>query len=155
MRALYEIENEILECVDMETGEIIDAEKLDALEMEKEKKIESIILWRKDLIAEAKAVKEEADSLADRVKKLNNKAESLKEWITKALDGDKFKTSKCSVSYRNSKGVVIDNFADVPENFYKLPSESWISKTAIKEALEEGKTVPGAHMEENQSIIIK
>ena len=27
MRALYEIDNEILDCVDMETGEIIDEEK--------------------------------------------------------------------------------------------------------------------------------
>ena len=38
MRALYEIDNEILECVDEETGEILDEEKLNALEMEREKK---------------------------------------------------------------------------------------------------------------------
>ena len=33
MKALYEIDQEILECVDMETGEIIDPEKLTALQM--------------------------------------------------------------------------------------------------------------------------
>ena len=33
---LYEIDNAILECIDMETGEVIDAEKLDALNMERE-----------------------------------------------------------------------------------------------------------------------
>lgn len=155
MRALYEIDSEIVECVDTETGEIIDAEKLDALEMERDEKIESIILWRKDILAEAKAVKEEADSLTDRVKKLNNKADSLKEWIAKALNGDKFKTTKCSVSYRASKSTVIDNFADIPEEYYKLPNESWVSKDAVKKAIEEGKTIPGAHIEEKTSIIIK
>ena len=41
---LYEIEKEIMSCVDMETGEIIDCEKLDALTMERYQKIENIAL---------------------------------------------------------------------------------------------------------------
>ena len=56
MRALYEIDNDILACVDKETGEIVDTEKLESLEIEREKKIEGVILWRKDLMAEAEAV---------------------------------------------------------------------------------------------------
>ena len=98
MRALYEIENAILECVDLETGEIIDPEKLDALEMEREKKIESVILWRKDLLAEAEAVKKEADTLSKRAKSCESKAEQLKNYISYALNGAKFKTDRCSVS---------------------------------------------------------
>lgn len=34
---LYEIEQAIMDCIDMETGEIIDAEKLDQLQMERSK----------------------------------------------------------------------------------------------------------------------
>ena len=34
---LYEIDNEIMNCIDEETGEIIDPEKLESLEMEREK----------------------------------------------------------------------------------------------------------------------
>lgn len=59
---LYEIEAQILECaseVDEETGEILDIEKLEALEIEKEKKQENIALWIKNLRAEKEAVKSE------------------------------------------------------------------------------------------------
>ena len=37
MRPLYEIDAAILEAVDQETGEILDVEKLDALQMERER----------------------------------------------------------------------------------------------------------------------
>lgn len=40
---IYEIERGIEECVDEETGEILDYEKLDMLQMEREKKIENIV----------------------------------------------------------------------------------------------------------------
>ena len=87
MRALYEIDNEILACVDADTGEILDTEKLDALQMEREKKLEGVALWIKDLKAEADAVKAEADKLNARKKSLDNKIESIKTWLTVALDG--------------------------------------------------------------------
>ena len=48
---LYEIEAGILECVDQETGEIVDIEKLDELQMELEKKIEGVVLQCKNLAA--------------------------------------------------------------------------------------------------------
>ena len=70
MRALYEIDNEILACVDAETGEILDTERLDALQMEREAKLEGVALWEKDLTAEANAVKEEADKLMARKRAL-------------------------------------------------------------------------------------
>ena len=75
MRPLYEINNDILGCVDMETGEIIDEEKLEALEIERDMKIEGVILWRKDLIAEAEAVKAEGKKLYDRARVCENKAD--------------------------------------------------------------------------------
>ena len=155
MRALYEIENEILDCVDMETGEIIDPGRLDALEMEREKKIESVILWRKDLLAEAKAVKEEAQNLQKRAKSCESKAEQLKNYISYALEGQTFKTERCSVSYRKSSGVVIDDVHALPIEVWKDLTEDWISKTKIKELIESGKEVKGAHIEEKQGIIIK
>ena len=46
MRALYEINQDILDCVDLETGEILDTEKLDALQMEREAKLEGVAAVR-------------------------------------------------------------------------------------------------------------
>ena len=50
---LYEIDNAIYECVN-EDGEVIDPEKLEELQMERDKKIEGIACWIKELAAEAK-----------------------------------------------------------------------------------------------------
>ena len=155
MRALYEIDSEILKCVDMETGEIVDTEKLEALEIEREKKIEGVILWRKDLLAEAEAVKNEARNLSNRARALENKAEQLKSYTEYALHGEKFKTKRCTVSYRKSSSVVIDNVNLLPVEVWKDVSEDWISKSKIKDLIERGEEVKGAHIEDKQSIIIK
>ena len=58
---LYEIDNAILECVDEETGEIIDFEKLDALCIERENKIKNVAQWYKDTIADVEKFKAERD----------------------------------------------------------------------------------------------
>lgn len=46
---LYEIEQAIMDCIDEETGEIIDLERLNQLMMDKQKKIEGVALWVKNL----------------------------------------------------------------------------------------------------------
>lgn len=155
MRPLYEIDADIMACVDMETGEIIDIQKLKALEMERDKKIEGVILWRKDMLAEAEAIKNEVKKLQDRIRPLENKAEQLKAYINYALEGQKFKTERCAVSYRKTTSVIIDDPRKIPPKYLKDIKEDWVSKSAIKEALEEGMTIDGAHQEEKQSIIIK
>ena len=104
---LYEIDNAIMDCVDMETGEIIDVERLSALQMERDQKIEGIGCWIKNLLSDAKALKEEKDNLAARQKVAESKAASLKEFLSKYLDGEKFKTAKVSISYRKSDSVDI------------------------------------------------
>ena len=155
MRPLYEIDQDFYSCIDMETGEIIDLEKLKALEMEREAKIEGVILWRKDILAEYEAVKNEYQALKKRAETLNNQADSLKSYINYALNGEKFKTAKCSVSYRNNTSIVIDDISKVSQAYWGAPKEEWISKTKIKEAIAAGIKVDGAHQEEKQSIIIK
>ena len=72
-----------------------------------------------------------------------------------ALGGEKFKTERCSVSYRTSKSIKIDDLKAIPKRFLKEISEEWISKTMIKEVIESGKKVKGAHQEEKMGIVIK
>ena len=107
MRALYEIDQDILDCVDEETGEILDTEKLDALQMEREAKLEGVALWIKDLRAEAEAVKAEADKLTARKKALENKIDGLKNWLLFALGGEKLNTPRCKVYQTHSQRLVI------------------------------------------------
>lgn len=63
---LYEINEQIMACIDNETGEIIDTDKLNELQIAKDEKIENLALWYKDLLAEANALKEEKETFAAR-----------------------------------------------------------------------------------------
>ena len=156
---LYEIDNAILECIDMETGEVIDAEKLDALNMERDAKIENVVLWIKDLKAEAEAIKAEKLALAERQKVAENKVESLKKWVAYALGGQKFSTAKCAVSFRNTESVEVTEeglealMKDHDELLtYKAPEPN---KKAIKDAIKDGLNVVGVQLVQNVSTIIK
>lgn len=78
---LFEIENEIMNCWDQETGEIFDSKKMDQLEMARDTKIENIALYIKNLTADAEALKAEKQSFAERQKAAENKAEALKRYL--------------------------------------------------------------------------
>ena len=156
---IYEIDKEILNCIDPETGEIIDIDKLNELELERDAKIENVACWIKELKAEAEAIKAEKLALAERQKVAENKAESLKKWLAYALNGEKFKTAKCSVSFRKSEVVEItdeglNNLMKEHDELltYKAPEPN---KTAIKQALKDGLSVQGVRLGCNTSVIIK
>lgn len=163
MRALYEIDQEILACVDAETGEILDTERLDALQMEREAKLEGVALWVKDLRAEADAVKAEADKLTARKKALDNKIEGLKTWLLQALDGGKIKTARCNVYPTHGQRVAFDSEEEFvkrvqgteDEALFLRYKEPEINKQEVKAALKDGMYVPFAHLEETESVVIK
>ena len=163
MRALYDIDQEILDCVDLETGEILDSEKLDALQMEREAKLEGVALWIKDLNAEADAVKTEADKLTARKKALDNKVAQLKQWLLYALNGEKLKTARCNVYQTHSQKVVIDDEKALIDMFMSSPfgekflrmKEPEIDKNALKDSMKQGYEYEFAHMEETEGVVIK
>lgn len=151
---LYEIDQKLLDCIDLETGEIINAEKLTELTMERDEKVEKVALWIKELKAEAEALKAEKQSFADRQRAAENKIESLKKWLADALNGEKFKTTKVAVSFRKTKSVEVADIFALDENYVKY-SEPTADKAAIKKAIEAGEIVKGAQLVEGTSISIK
>lgn len=154
MATLYEINEEILNCVDMETGEIIDAEKLEQLQMAFDDKVEGVALWIKNLLSDAAAIKEEKDKLAERQRVCENKAKNLKEYLSGFLGGEKFKTPRVAISYIKSKSVDVQDIAALPKEYLKY-SDPTANKTEIKKAIEAGMDVPGCVLVESQNIQIK
>ena len=162
MATLYEINKSILDCIDMETGEIIDFEKLSELQIERSEKIEKVALWYKNLISDAEAYKKEKDTFAEREKSAKNKAESLKKWLAFALAGEKMTTDKVAISFRRSEAVEVEDeaaFIDFAQKSgrddlltYKTPT---LNKTEIKKALKAGENIIGAQLKEKQNISIK
>ena len=153
---IYEIEQEIMDCIDEETGEIIDLERLEALEMERDRKISNVACWIKDLKAEAEAIKAEKQALEKRQKAAENKAERLKQWLQTVLEGEKFKDARCSISYRKTEKVVFDEgfcFSSLPTQFRRITVEP--KKTEIKDYLKTGAEMEGVQLVTTNSMQIK
>ena len=152
---LYEIDEELLSLVDQETGEVIDIERLEQLEMERDKKISNVGCWIKDLKAEAEALKAEKNNLAKRQAVCENKAEQLKEYLTRALNGMKYKDSRCSISYRKSESVEVDDSVidKLPEEYIKV--EKSVRKTELKDAMKLGFEFEGCRLIEKNNIQIR
>lgn len=154
---LWQIDMLIEDCVS-EDGEIIDIDKLETLELERDTKIENILLWIKNLKAEAEAIKTEKMNLAKRQSICENKAEALKKYLSSYLEGTPFKTAKVSASFRRSTVVDVDiDQLMMMEDFdeyvrFKVPDPN---KDAIKKALEDGKKLAGCQLIENYNLIIK
>lgn len=156
---LYEINAELLSCIDTETGEVIDIEKLDNLNLQMHDKIENIGCWIKNLLSNADQLDVEIKSLSDRKKSAKNKAESLKKYLSDFLNGNKFESAKVSISYRKSEAVEVADIEQIKlledRDCYLTYKEPEANKTAIKEAIKHGSIVPGCSLVEKQNIQIK
>ncbi len=154
MATLYDIDAAILACVDLETGEIIDEEQLAALQMEREQKIESVALWYKNLLSDAAQYAAEEAVFKQKKQQAHAKAEKLKAYLLDALQGEKYKSTRVSISYRNTPRVIVDDVLNLPPRFVRF-ADPEPNKTEIAAAIKNGEEVNGAHLESNQSIIIK
>ncbi len=155
MPSLYDINQDILACIDLETGEIIDTEKFDALQIERNDKLENIALWYKNLLSDAAAFKAERDAFAAKQKAAESKAESLKNYLDSSLKGGKFKTVKVDVSYRKSTSVEVIDESLIPTEYLRTVTTTTPDKAEIAKALKVGEAIDGVQLKESQNIQIK
>jgi len=154
MPTLYEIDSAIMACVDSETGEIIDEDKLNSLLMERTAKLEGVALWIKNLDAHSAAIKAERDALDKRMKSAENKAKSLRIWLRSALECQPFETARVRITFRKSTATEVDS--EVIAKKWCVKKVTFTpDKTAIKAALLAGQKIKGAQLVENQNIQIK
>ena len=154
MATLYEIDHDIIECFDSETGDVLDFERLNNLQIEREKKIENAALLYKNLVSDAEAYKAEKQAVADREQSARRKAESLKQYLDYALSGENFKTSRVALSFRASERVVVDDAAKIDAACLTF-AEPTVDKVALKKAIKDGMEIEGAHIETQKNLQIK
>ena len=157
MSTLYELDKAIaeFELEVNEDGEVLNIDELDELNLAREQKIEGISLWVKNLEAEKEAVKHEKDNFADREKRLGKKIDSLKGYLTYALQGEKFSTPKVAVSFRKSESVHITDEYLIPDEYKLFTVVKKPDKKVLKDALKKGKDIMGCELVEKQNISIK
>ena len=158
---LYEISDAIRAAldhidVDPETGEILNADNLHAVEAEASDKVEATALYLRELDAEAKAAKDEADRMIARVKSMQKRSDYIKSMLLDALHATgKVKTARVTVSIRTTQAVEVSEGADLPEAYTTVKTTVSPNKVAIKQALLDGVEVPGCHIEERESVSIR
>lgn len=158
---LYEISDAIRAAldhidVDPETGEILNADNLHAVEAEASEKIEATALYLRELDAEAKAAKDEADRMIARVKSMQKRSDYLKSMLLDALHATgKVKTARVTVSIRTTQAVEIAEGANLPEAYTTVKTTVSPNKVAIKQALLDGVEVPGCRLEARESVSIR
>lgn len=155
---LFEIDKAIQDFefeIDEETGEILNPNALEELEMAREQKIENVGLYIKNLEAEADAVENQEKIFADRKKRIRKKIEGLKGFLGYALDGQKFKTDKVEMSFRKSESVHITDEYLIPDEYKLFTVVKKPDKKVLKDALKKGKEIMGVELIEKQNIQIK
>jgi len=159
---LYEIDKNIESVVengfsvDEETGELLfTADDLEQLQIDRTTKLEAMALVVKNYRALAEDIKAEENSLKDRREGILKRVEYLSNLLANSLDGAKFETSKCAISYRKSSKVIVDENVELPEEYIKTTVKTEPNKTEIKNALKQGIEINGCHIEEISNIQIK
>lgn len=165
---LYEIDQAIMAClesdtaeaVDMETGEIL---KLEELQMERQGKLEGVACYIKNMLAEAEALKAEKDALSKRERVARNKAERLKAWLSKMLNGEKLATPRVAINYRMSEALEITDEDQLvmwalghAHSDLVTFTAPCANKAAVKDCLKHTDwEIPGAALVQRQHIQIK
>lgn len=107
----------------------------------------------------AEYLKSEAKRLGKMAEQEQREADFLKERITKALisqDLKKVETDHHKLSLRSSVSVLISVPTDqLPEAYQRVTVKAEPDKQSIKQALQAGMSVPGAHLVEKQSLQIR
>ena len=144
--------------VDDETGMVFDITLLDQLEMERDKKIENVLLYAEQLKADAGEINDYIKRLTARAKAKKNAAESIKNWLVERFKSEAVKTFetkriRATLSVRTASKTVITDEMLIPPQYLRTKIEP--DTAAIKEAIKAGETVPGAMLVDSVSLTVK
>lgn len=160
---LYEINSNIRSILESsEDGEITEQQMHDLMELQEseEVKAENTARYLKNLLAEAEALSAEIDRLTQRKKTKENAVKSIKSYLINFLkikDIRKYETAASVISLRKSEKFVTDDEEILmryarSNNLIKVEEKPMIAELKKKAKTE---PVPGGHIEENESLIIK
>lgn len=163
MASLYDIDKRLLEYreeFDPDTGEWLNESELDNLFTEKRDKLEQLLLWTKDLRADASAIKGEEDALKERRKYKENLADRIEDHVARELNGEKFETTKVLVKWRMTPpSVEILDAEKIPKELLRKTERVEPDLNKIKAKLKEyeakGESVEWAKLNRTNKMSVK
>jgi hypothetical protein len=148
--------------IDHETGEI-DIDSFNRSQIALQDKQLAVVAYLKNEDANIKLLDGAITELTARKKAMQNRHDSLKDYLLVNMQANGItEISAPNFTFtaklqNNPVSVVIDDESLISDS-YKImppPPSLQISKTLIKEAIQAGEVVPGAHIESKQRVVIK
>lgn len=154
--------NKLIDSIDEETGEV-DIEISNALEAKKEEFAEkalNVASVVKMFNAKKNEINAELSRLAEMEDKVDKVIERLKMGLHNAcelLGIEKLEGIHSSISFTKSVRTIVDDLESIPDEFKRVVTKTEVKAdlTKIKNAINNGEEVTGAHLEPNKSLKIK
>lgn len=161
--ALYQIAQEhraladALQDMDLDEATIADTLEAESALVEKSQAVAFVI---RNLEAFADSVEAEAKAMAERAKKVRNRADGIKKYLHKCMGlagVQKIEHPQFTLSIKkNPESVQIDGVDLIPADYMReIPVRYEPDKALIKQALKEGFSVPGASLVRTERLEIK
>ena len=142
---------------DLDPQVLIDT--LDTIDDDRKTKLDNLASWADQLKSEIDFIDEKQKTWRDEKTYRVNKLNWIKQYMTDALDDagiKKQQTDNHMLSTRNFKAsTIIDDEDKLPSEYKEIESVVKPNKKEIYQALKNGLTVDGAHLESNRSTVIK
>jgi hypothetical protein len=163
--SLYQLSNNYLEALDFLTDPEADLpaeainDTLEALGGELEDKAINVAKFLRNMEAAAEAIKAAEADMARRRKILENRAKWLKDYLKGNMEACGISKIECPyfkvAIQKNPPAVAILDESAIPDQFKEQVITWKIDKTAIKDAIKTGETVPGAELVNGTRLAIR
>ncbi len=162
---LYEISNDYIKAIDS----LVIPGELDSIEREKliegmkdsfENKCLNVARYIKNLEAEHAAIKQAADDMAERAKRVAKHAESLTEYLRYNIEKtglcDPIKSPEFDIKLATNPPALVIFDAELIPDLYKIKREVIdIDKKLLKQDIKDGFDVEGCRIEQKKRLVIK
>lgn len=164
MTALYVLAGQYRDLYDkLNDSELPDEVIADTLEAEggelMDKGVNIGKLFR-NMEAAAEQIKQAEQQMAARRKIIERRADRLKQYLHENMERagiSKIESPWFVISIKNNpESVCVDDESSIPRDYFKeIPATFQLDKTLVKQAIKDGYTVPGAHLERGTRVEIK
>jgi len=132
---------------------------IESLSGELEAKCESVAMWRENQLVIAKAKKEAAKRLTDQAKAIENRANSMIEYLDNNMRKAGITEIDCdyfTIKYaKNPPSVNITHESNIPRDYIKVTTIEAPDKAKIKKAIQSGIDIDGAELVQGERLVIK
>lgn len=162
MTSLYKLTEQTRELQLLAESEDITPEMLEdtfkALDGEFNEKALSITHVIKNMSSDINAIDVEIKRLAERKKILENKENSIKEYLRTNMEACEIKKIECplfTISLRSGRDVVlIEDASKIPDDFIDVSVVEKPDKRSILKAIKSGENIPGASIDKSKSSLL-